>query len=135
VSSTIPGISDPTIASITNTPYAPYPHEYGAAHVGDVDDRYETFVPMLQKTQLNDVIVGLPIVVIARVDGTTMGAQDMQVKPNSITVDPTTQQIVYWWFQNCLIPNVIYWVNITVQTQNGRTLTRTGYIAVLPQLG
>lgn len=135
MSQTIPGLPPPSIAAGQNTPYQPQPHPYGAMHTGDVDNRYETFVPMFEAVQLNDTIVGTPTIAISRVDGASMGANDLQVKPNSITVDPVTEQIVYFWLQNALTANVQYWIEVTVQTQEGRTLTRTGYLAVLPRVG
>lgn len=108
-----------------------YVSQYGAMAPGDQDDRFESFTADLQP--LGDTITGTPVVTIARQDGVAMSAADLSLKSGSVVVD-ATNLVVYFWLiagQN----TTAYWVYVTVTTAQGRVLTRTGSLTVLPQVG
>lgn len=120
------------LASLNNSAQNPPPYPHRSMHVGDVDSRSQSFLADLQAAQ--DTITGTPTVMISRVDGNPMGSNDLQLQPNSVSVD-ATGTIVTFWLQNALNPNIVYWIDVTITTKQNRTITRTGYLAVVPQIG
>jgi hypothetical protein len=74
--------------------------------------------------------------VLSRMDGNVLTAMDLQLMPNSTAVAQNGWDVSFW-LENAQTPGILYFITITIKTTMSRTISRSGFIAVVPatQLG